>query len=382
MYRAWLLLPLLLGVACSSTDEDPQPRPQYHGLASRPRPALAPVEPPAEAGELQVHVIDVGHGDAILICCPDGEHQMLIDAGERNERFRGSEGKFKRTMIERQPREDALEVVISTHPDSDAVGSLAWVLDEYTVDYLVDNGCTSRYRAWERSHERLAAGATAHYLNLLEQTDPVIDVDFCPRTDVGAVALRPAEFGASKWLDDNSIVVRVTFGERSFLFMGDAEEGTEARLLRDPQFAALIDADFLKVGRHGATTVATEAFLEAVSPDVAAISCGTGMGVNKYLGEPRLKTIQRLEGHVRQRPEGPVLLRVCDGEATRPQEEARKPNETGIFLFTQDPGEFIDYKTSAAIYMTTYDGDLEFLSDGQRIWRRELGEPQDSPSDQ
>jgi beta-lactamase superfamily II metal-dependent hydrolase len=370
---------LALAVGCSNGDERPEParRPSHKQMASRPRPALDPVEPPAARGELEVHVVDVGHGDAILVRCPDGEHQLLVDAGELDERYRGSEGKFKRYLLEHQPREDPLEVVVLSHTDGDAIGSMRWVLDEYQVEYFVDNGCTSRYRALERVEQALVDRPPPHYLNVFAETERLLDIDFCPRTDVSAVALRPAEFGRSPWVDDNSIVVRVDYGESSFLLMGDADAGSEERLLRDPVFAEVLDSDVIKVARHGASAVASERFLAAVTPEVAVISCGTGQGANKFLGEPRLDTVKRLEPHLRQRPDGPVALTVCDGEAERPEEAARKPNETGIFLFTQDPGEFIEYSTSAAIYLTTHDGNLVFASDGSRLWRRD---PVSSPS--
>ena len=88
-------------------------------------------------GKLEVHVIDVGQGDAILIRCPDGHHQMLIDSGDT--RYPGSSQKFKAYLTANQSTSDAIEVVVASHPHTDHIGNMAWVLDNYQVDLYVDS---------------------------------------------------------------------------------------------------------------------------------------------------------------------------------------------------------------------------------------------------
>ena len=84
-----------------------------------------------------------------------------------------------------------------------------------------------------------------------------------------------------------SVVVRMTYGERSFLFMGDAEKEEEQNIL-DNGF--LVDSDFIKLGHHGSSTSSGEEFIKAVSPMIAAVSCEKD---NEY-GHPHKKVVKRL----------------------------------------------------------------------------------------
>ena len=91
-------------------------------------------------------------------------------------------------------------------------------------------------------------------------------------------------------LNNMSIVLKVTYGETSFLFQGDSESDVEKQLLRSGYD---LSADILKVGHHGSNTSSTNIFLETVNPDYAIISCGDD---NNY-GHPNSFVIERLEGN-------------------------------------------------------------------------------------
>jgi competence protein ComEC len=88
--------------------------------------------------------------------------------------------------------------------------------------------------------------------------------------------------------NDNSIVVRLSFGARSFLFVGDAEQAEEGDLLRLP--VERLRADVLKVGHHGSRTSSSPAFLAAVSPSVAVVS----VGARNRFGHPNATTLASL----------------------------------------------------------------------------------------
>ena len=98
-------------------------------------------------------------------------------------------------------------------------------------------------------------------------------------------------FTPHRGANDNSLVISVSYGERRFLFTGDAEHEEEAELVQN--HAAELRADYLKVGHHGSRTSTSEAFLALVSPALATLSCG----VRNRFGHPHLPTVQRLAEH-------------------------------------------------------------------------------------
>ena len=91
-------------------------------------------------------------------------------------------------------------------------------------------------------------------------------------------------------LNNLSVVLRLDWGDTSFLFTGDAETAEEKTILRSDN-ADLLDVDVLKMGHHGSRTSSSAAFLKGVTPDYCVISCGTG---NDY-GHPHKETLQKLD---------------------------------------------------------------------------------------
>jgi competence protein ComEC len=90
-------------------------------------------------------------------------------------------------------------------------------------------------------------------------------------------------------LNNRSLIVRLTFGENSFLFMGDTEADVEKYLV-EQYGETMLNSDFIKVGHHGSNTSSSEDFIRAVSPAIAAISCGAG---NEH-GHPHREILERL----------------------------------------------------------------------------------------
>lgn len=299
--------------------------------------------PPAtdtgELGLLRVFIINVGQADAILIRCPDGEHEMLIDAGDT--RYPGSADSFRQQLTLLQPDDDPIEVVIATHPHADHIGSMAWVLQEYQVDLYVDSGRNSTSTTFGNVEAQLAL----HSVPRAHVRESVPDVDFCPRADVSAIVLRPSGYGTLSDANDVSVVVRVDYGARSFLFVGDAEDHEEAQLLADPSTAGMLDCDFLKAGHHGSDTSSTPEFLWAVTPELVVISSGApGVGTNVGYKHPRLGTVDELLNFVRGDP-GIRALPAYDADAKR----------------------WTLRGLEQALYCTALDGDLVFVCDGHTI---------------
>lgn len=219
-------------------------------------------------GELQVHFIDVGQGDATLI--RQGEHVMLIDAGENHC------GRQVTDYLE-YLGVDHLDYAIGTHPDSDHIGGLDTVLENISFDKVM-------MPEFEKD--------TATYRNVLEVLMENGKESIAPLPGE-KYSLGTAEFtilapnDTYEDVNDNSIALRLVHGGNSFLFTGDA--GSESE--RDMLIAGrLLTSDVYKVAHHGSSGANTELFLTVVNPDYAVISCGEG---NDY-GHPHSEVLNSL----------------------------------------------------------------------------------------
>ncbi len=208
-------------------------------------------------GELSVHYIDVGQGDAELIIAPDGE-AMLIDAGT-------SESKTYLTEYLHRCKITEIKYFVLTHPHTDHIGGAAAILDAFEVKNVIMPDAVS---------------TTSTYKKVLEKIDAKGCGFITAKPDGKTYSLGTAEFvilGPVKDYTDNlnnqSAVIRLDYGRTSFLFTGDAETKSEADMLnRFP--ASSLKADVLKLGHHGSSTSTSEEWLCAVSPTYAIISCG------------------------------------------------------------------------------------------------------------
>ncbi len=262
----------LLCVVMAINESLPKPLlPTWEELFSKA--ALTGGEVTVPNDELQITVIDVGNADAILV---QSEGQaMLIDAGERGD------GDEVLAALE-ENGVTTLDHVIATHADSDHIGGMKTVLEGIPVKNYIMSFMPEGYTP-----------TTQTYIKLLE----TIDEKEIPLTE--------AETGASFMLgearvdilgpigeftenNDQSVICKVTFGEKKFLFMGDAETEAEEALLAT---RTDLSADVLKVGHHGSDTSTGEQLLGRVRPAIALITCGTG---NSY-GHPHEELLKRLK---------------------------------------------------------------------------------------
>lgn len=227
----------------------------------------------ASASEnLTVHFIDVGQGDSELL--QFAGKNVLIDAGEQDI------GPRVESYL-RDHGASSLDLVVATHPHEDHIGGLLTILNDFTVGQVLDSGQTHTSQTFE------------NYLNLIDQKNipfstaergQTIDLDPSLQIEV----LSPPATLFSGDLNQNSIVLKVTYSNVSFLFMGDA--GIEAE---DSIMAAGYDlqSDILKVGHHGSSSSSSPAFLSAVRPEVEIIEVGAA---NDY-GHPTQKTLSALQ---------------------------------------------------------------------------------------
>ena len=223
-------------------------------------------------GVLEAHVLDVGDADAIFVVC-DGT-TLLIDAGEK------AAGDTVIAYLMRLGV-NRLDYVIATHADADHIGGMRQVVETFSIGTFL----TALMPKGQEPN-------TTTYLNLLtvlkEKHVAVTEAVPGASYNLGAATLSVlGPLGLPQDENENSVVCRITHGEKQFLFTGDAGVEAEQQLLEG---GVDLKSSFLKVGHHGSDTSSSTRFLRAVSPEIAVISCGAD---NEY-GHPHSEILARL----------------------------------------------------------------------------------------
>lgn len=217
--------------------------------------------------KLNVLFLDVGQADCELIIA-NGQ-TMLIDAGNRNDGEKIVSA-LKGLGISK------LDYVIGTHVHEDHIGGMSYIVEAIDIGkfYLPYNTTsTSSY------YEKLLVALTNKNMSI-EQAN-VADKFNLGNASCEIMAVRNDE---PENINEESIVLELTYGMQKFLFMGDAEESNE-------KLRTWNDIDVLKVGHHGSNTSSSEEFLKQVLPEIAIISVGEG---NSY-GLPKDNVLKRIE---------------------------------------------------------------------------------------
>jgi competence protein ComEC len=239
----------------------------------------------APRDKLRITVLDIGQGDASLVDLPDGR-AFLVDAGG----MVGSPvdtGQAVIAPVLRARRRAALEAVVLSHPHPDHFGGIGSAIANIAVGEFWDSG---------QGEEEGAGPVYAALLRTFRARGVAVirPADLCGRRrtfggatiELLAPCPRPIPFANA---NDNSLVLRLSYGERAALLVGDAEHEEETGLLaRSP---GAVRADFLKVGHHGSRTSSSPAFLRAVGATDVAISCG----VRNRFGHPHPITLRNLK---------------------------------------------------------------------------------------
>ena len=229
-------------------------------------------------GMLKVVFADVGQGDMTVITTPSGR-TIVVDGGPDPERAAQVLGGQK-PFWDRK-----LSLVVLSHPHSDHVSGLSEVLRRYDVEHILESRSkyeSADYAAWLR----LADSEGAQLLGVR----PGMNLSFDDGVELHVLAPQDADDSVKSGdANDASVVVRVVFGNASFLLTGDMVTEGERLLLRSGR---ILDSDVLKVAHHGSKTSSSLSFLGAVSPGVAVISAGQD---NRF-GHPDPEVVERLEG--------------------------------------------------------------------------------------
>ena len=227
--------------------------------------------PSGKNNYLSIHTIDVGQGDSILIQTPNAKN-ILVDGGDDNSHYIVS------NYLKNQNVKN-IDYIIATHFDSDHIGGLDNIIDKFNVSNIY----APNYESDTLSYKNLITSCSNKNLNIkyLSNGDFINIED-----DINLMVLGPSYIQDENNL--NSIIFKIDYRNKSFLFTGDAEASNELSIINSYN---LNDIDFLKVGHHGSSSSTTSEFVKEISPDVAVISCGYK---NQY-GHPHKSTLDTLE---------------------------------------------------------------------------------------
>lgn len=251
-------------------------------------------------GKLVVHYLDVGQGDSELLQLPDGEN-ILIDSGEHG---------APTVKLLKQYGIRTLDLVIATHPHSDHVGEMKNVLTQFTVNEFWDSGLPSHTATYDKMLDEIE-----------QQKIKLVDATAGMTKTFGQVLIEVVHPDNGPPMDSNpndaSVVVRVTFGDKRFLFPGDAELPSWERMFKEHRDQ--VQANVLKAAHHGSSNGTNSGVLLNVKPEYYVICCGVGndyhhphpsvMNLLKKAGEMNLNTkLYRTD------LQGTITL-TCDGKS-------------------------------------------------------------------
>ena len=245
--------------------------------------------------ELMISYMDVGQGDAAYIKVNGND--ILIDAGPRSN---------SKELLEQLKAKniDDFELVIATHPHEDHIGGMVDVFKEYEVKAFYSPKITHT----TKTYENLVKAVKDEGLKTKElKGGMVIDLGEGAKFDV--FTPQKSEY---EELNDYSPIMKLSFGDTSYLFTGDAEKLAEEEALA--KYKTSLDSDVIKFGHHGSSSSSSNAFIEAVSPKYGIISCAKD---NKY-GHPHSETLDIIKKYniktFRTDTDGEIIL-TSDGKS-------------------------------------------------------------------
>ena len=319
------------------------------------------------APEMSAHFISVGQADSTLLEFPCGA--ILIDAGTDDEHAQALTNYLANFFQRRADLTNTLQAVFITHNHIDHTAALPSIFDagirvlRYFDNSVTNQGSGAWQQAWIRDQNKKRAKDHSYPTSKIRgirdreiskssgltdsDIDPLVCTDYDPRVTLlaGRKLLNPG-WKPDDWANWNnqSLVIRIDFGEHSLLFTGDLEEPAIATLLKKyEKNLKLLDADIYHVGHHGSNNGTTDALLKAVSPELAVISAGrwnSGMFPWQHFstftyGHPRQQTIGVLSRQINRTRGSPLRAAVALGQ-----------------------GNFVTQTITNAIYATGWEGTL------------------------
>jgi competence protein ComEC len=275
-------------------------------------------------GTLEVHFINVGQSVSTLVVGPTGE-TMLIDTGHYND-----DGAYVLTYLERRGI-DRIDHLVVSHNDADHIGGNAAIIDHYEreaggIGAVYDPGIA----ASTQTYDRYLDAVEAHDVTLYE-TREGDEIRF-EGVDV-AVFGPPEPYLEDGARNENSIVLKLTHGETSFLLTGDAEDDQEAYLV--DRYGDRLRSTVLKAGHHGSSSSSSGDLLDAVQPNAVVVSSA----YDSRYGHPTEAVLERFADRSLSTywtaTHGDIVL-VSDGRGITVRTQAAAPTDP---LALRDAGD-------------------------------------------
>ena len=243
-----------------------------------------------EGQDVVVKFFDVGQADSILV--QSAGVNMLIDAGTNN---------MGNTVV--QNLKDLgitkIDYLVGTHPHEDHIGGMDDVINNFEIGTIYMPKVQTNTKTFEDVLDAISNKG-------LTITTPEVGYVFeAGNTKCEVMCAGTGTTEENSNLNLSSIVIRMVYGEESFLFMGDAEEKNESSR-QWPQTTVL------KVGHHGSDTSSSESFLNQVKPEISVIS----VGINNTYGHPKKITLDKLnalETSIYRTDQNGTITITCDG---------------------------------------------------------------------
>ncbi|MCX0389048.1 ComEC/Rec2 family competence protein [Clostridium perfringens] len=245
--------------------------------------------------KLMISYMDVGQGDAAYIKVNGND--ILIDAGPRSN---------SKELLEQLKAKniDDFELVIATHPHEDHIGGMVDVFKEYEVKAFYSPKITHT----TKTYENLVKAVKDEGLKTKELKGGMV-IDLGEGAKFEVFTPQKSEY---EELNNYSPIMKLSFGDTSYLFTGDAEKLAEEEALA--KYKTSLDSDVIKFGHHGSSSSSSNAFIEAVSPKYGIISCAKD---NKY-GHPHRETLDIIKKYniktFRTDTDGEIIL-TSDGKS-------------------------------------------------------------------
>jgi beta-lactamase superfamily II metal-dependent hydrolase len=328
-----------------------------------PMPAPTPTAPVAANDVMRVHYINMGQGNSTLLEFACGA--VLIDAGGQNQTTTdGLVAYLKAFFARRTDLHNTISTILITHTHIDHNRALESVVENFTVDNYVFNGHTagsgSAGAKWMLAH----ANDNGRHVNIetvteatvdavpghAGLTDSEIDPVHCAGTDPSikiissAYATNPG-WSALVFKNENnaSMVIRVDFGQSSFLFPGDQEDDAITTMVNKYAGTQMLRADVYEVGHHGSYNGTNAAQVAAIAPKIAVFSSGDPTDHSQWTawqyGHPRKVTVDILANAV---------------TLTRPLKSVAVATAAKVF---------VNEDMTKALYDTGWDGTVDITAD-------------------